>query len=151
MLRTKLLQTFRNDKDSIAQYIRECLQFQFSKMTKKTLRRFETRLFSCSNSQAKFFLRKLALCIWSIRVRAQKFETKHNMSVMQMTTSEQQSGMLPFARVLLTWGHETPQQSCLVSFLIDSGSQINIMSLNHLQQIRISKTKIKPVLNDYII
>ena len=102
VLQKTLSQTFRNDKDSIAQYIRECLQYQFSRNTKKVLRRFATRLFSCSNSQAKFFLRKLALCIWSIRVWAQKFETKHNMSVMQMTTSEKQSGMLPFARGVLT-------------------------------------------------
>ena len=120
-------------------------------MTRKTLRRFEVRLFICSTPQAKYYLGKLAQCLTSIREKAHKLETEHNMSVMQISTSQQQRGELPFALGVLTLGHDSLRQSCLVSFLVDSGSQINIMSLEHLQQMGINKKNIRPVLNDYTI
>ena len=70
---------------------------------------------------------------------------------MQLSTSDEQSGLLPFARGVLIYGQQTPHQSQLVSFLVDSGSQINIMSLGHLKQLNFSTSNVKPVQRDYVI
>ena len=127
---------FKSDKKEIATYILECLNFQFSKSTKKILKSFQSQLFSSqlTSSKAKYFIRKLALCLWSIRAQATKLESPHGLAVLQLSTSDSgPAGLLPFARGVLCFGKEKPHQSQLVSFLVDSGSQINIMSLNHLK------------------
>ena len=137
MSQTNLNKLFKTDKEEIATYIMECLNFKFSKSTQKILKSFQSQLFSSqlSSSRAKFFLRKLALCLWAIRAQATKLESRHGLAVMQLSTSDSgTAGLLPFARGVLCYGKERPHQSQLVSFLVDSGSQINIMSLSHLKQ-----------------
>ena len=143
---------FKNDKEEIDTYILECLNFKFSKNTQKILRNFRSALFSSqlSSSKAKYFTRKLAFCLWAIRAQATKLESPHGLAVLQLSTSDNgTAGLLPFARGVLCFGKERPNQSQLVSFLVDSGSQINLMSLTHLKQLQFSTSNVKPVQREY--
>ena len=120
----------------------------------KMLRKFQAQLFSSqlTKSKAKFFIRKLAFCLWSIRAQADKIEPPHGLAVLQLSTSDSgAAGLLPYARGSLCFGEERPNQSQLVSFLVDSGSQVNIMSLSHLEKLQFSTSKVKPVQREYVI
>ena len=51
----------------------------------KMLRKFQAQLFSSqlTKSKAKFFIRKLAFCLWSIRAQAAKIEATNGLVVLR--------------------------------------------------------------------
>merc|ERR1712030_254061 len=63
------------------------------------------------------------------------------------------AGTLPYARGSLAplKGPFHPNQTKLVSFLVDSGSMVNIMSINHLKKLQFSTEMVRPVEREYII
>ena len=80
-----LSKLFKTDKEAISTYITDCLNFKFSRSTQKVLKLFSTKLLCCTSSQSKFFLRRLALCLWAIRAQANRLESQHSLAAMQIS------------------------------------------------------------------
>ena len=85
-----LIQIFKHNKEEIAQYLEECLQFNFSKSTKKVLRKFKAQLFlpQLSMCKAKYFIRQLASCLSAIRAQSAKLESPTGLVILNLTTME---------------------------------------------------------------
>ena len=137
-----LIQIFKHNKEEIAQYLEECLKFNFSKSTKKVLRKFKAQLFlpQLSMCKAKYFTRQLASCLSAIRAQSAKLESPTGLVILNLSTMAAggAAGTLPYARGSLAplKGPFHPNQTKLVSFLVDSGSMVNIMSIKHLKKLQ---------------
>ena len=154
-----LTHSFKHNKEEIAQYLEECLNFSFSKSTKKVLRKFKAQLFTCSVHKAKYFIRYLANCLSAIRAQSAKIESPTGLVILNLTTMEAgAAGTLPYARGCLAPSEAAPltvpfhpTQTKLISFLIDSGSMVNIMSINHLKKLQFNTDMVRAVEREYII
>ena len=114
-----LTKSFKHNKEDIAQYLEECLKYNFSKSTKKVLRKFQNQLFSCSCHKAKYFIRYLANCLSAIRAQSDKLQSPTGLVILNLTTMEGgAAGTLPYARGSLAPLKDPfhPNQTKLISF-----------------------------------
>ena len=141
--RVQLLHSFKNNKSEIEELLDECLTINFSKSTTKVLRRFKSQLFTCSAQNARYFIRYLSNCLGAIRAHSAKMESPTGLTILN----------LPYSRGCLAPSEDPflPSQTKLISFLIDSGSMVNIMSLQHLKKLQFSEDMVQPVEREYII
>ena len=152
--RVQLLHSFKNNKSEIEELLDECLTINFSKSTTKVLRRFKSQLFTCSAQNARYFIRYLSNCLGAIRAHSAKMESPTGLVILNLTTTESgAAGTLPYSRGCLAPSEDPflPSQTKLISFLIDSGSMVNIMSLQHLKKLQFSEDMVQPVEREYII
>ena len=150
--RVKLLHSFKNNKSEINELLDECLTINFSKSTTKILKRFKTQLSTqtCSAQNARYFVKHLSNCIGAIKSHSAQMKSPTGLTILNLTTTETgNKGTLPYSRGCLTPLEEPflPSQTKLLSFLIDSGSMVNIMSIQHLKKLNISTNMMQPEQN----
>ena len=99
--------------------------------------------------QARSYLKQMTKCLHSVRGKVKHYESGH--TIVLLLNANEISGERPFARGCLAMpGRTQGYQSNMVSFLIDTGSQVSILSLSHLKQMGINSQKIHPVQTSYV-